>query len=176
MQVMWLDILLLVLAIVLCITGIVGSIVPGLPGPPVSFVGVLLMAFCPGLEFSYIQAIILFLSFFLAVVVTILDTMAPVWFTKMTGGTKAGTWGATIGLVIGLIAGFFGFWFAPFLGPFLGAFLGELFAGTSLTKAFEIACYSFASFIITTGMKLIYCVVVLGIVLCDAVVILVNYL
>lgn len=165
---MWVDIVLLSLAFIMCLVGIVGSIVPGLPGPPVSFVGVLLAYFCSGLESTTFNIVILLLAFIFAVVVTILDTIAPILLTRMTGGSKAGTWGATIGLVIGLVVSLFGFWYAPLLGAFFGALLGELLVKTPFNKAFEISCYSFASFIITTGMKLIYSIIALAVVIYDA--------
>ena len=92
-----------------------------------------------------------------AVIVTILDYIAPVWFTKKSGGSKYGAWGATIGLFIGMFAGFPGI----ILGPFIGAYIGELIAETPSSKAFKVACMSFVAFMLTSGIKLIFSIYIL---------------
>lgn len=162
---MLLDIILLSLALVLCLVGVVGAVAPGVPGPPVSFVGLLLLVFCPGLSTAFPALSFVLVSLLLAIVVTVLDFVAPVWFTKRSGGCKAGVRGATIGMVLGLVASCFGFFLAVIIGPFIGAYVGEKYSGTPSDSAFKVACYSFLSFILTTGLKLIYgfaamCVVV----------------
>ena len=87
-----------------------------------------------------------------AVFVTILDYAAPVWFTKKFGGSKYGTWGATIGLFVGLLLGPLG----VVVCPFLGAFIGELINETPPADAVKIAFMTFAAFMLTTGLKLVY--------------------
>ena len=44
---------LLILGLLLMIVGIIGSLLPALPGPPISWVGILLLYFCPGMETNY---------------------------------------------------------------------------------------------------------------------------
>ena len=161
---MLLDIILLSLAIILCIVGVVGAIVPGVPGPPISFVGFLLFVFCPGLDASFPATTSVLVTLLLAIVVTVLDFVAPVWFTKLTGGSKAGVWGATIGMIAGLVVSCLGFFIAILIGPFIGAYLGEKYAGASSDNAFRVACYSFLSFILTTGVKLLYSFAVMAVV------------
>jgi uncharacterized protein YqgC (DUF456 family) len=87
-----------------------------------------------------------------------------VWFAKKTGGSKSGTWGATIGLVVGLLVGPLG----VIVGPFLGAFIGELLAKTPTDKAFGVAAMTFMAFMLTTGMKLVYGIVLLVMVFREA--------
>ena len=65
---------------------------------------------------------LLFITFIVAVVVTIMDFAFPTIQTKKSGGTKYGTWGSTIGLIVGLFSGPFGI----LVGPFIGAFIGEM--------------------------------------------------
>lgn len=161
---MLLDIILLSLALVMCLVGVIGAVAPGLPGPPVSFVGLLLLVLCPGLSPTFSVLSFLLVSLLLAIVVTVLDFVAPVWFTKHSGGSKAGVRGATIGMIVGLVISFFGLFLAVILGPFIGAYVGEKMAGTPSDSAFKVACYSFLSFILTTGIKLIYGFAALGIV------------
>lgn len=161
------EILLVVLAVICAVLGIVGSVVPALPGPPVSFVAYLLLYFCSGCEITFTSLVVLGV---IAVVVTIVDFIAPVWFTKKTGGSKAATRGATIGLVIALFTGVWG----VLIMPFLGALLGELSTGTPTRKALNVASYSFLAFILTTGLKMIYSFILLAMVVASCWDIIVN--
>ena len=151
------DIFLVILAVLCAVVGVVGSIVPALPGPPVSFVAYLLLFLCSGSDVSFSS---LAIAGVVALVVTIVDFVAPAWFTKKTGGSKAATWGATIGLVIAIFTGLWG----VLILPFIGALLGELSTGTPMNRAMNVASYSFLAFILTTGIKMIYSFVLLAMV------------
>ena len=146
--------LLLVLALLFAFVGIIGAVAPVLPGPPLSFVSLLLLSFCDGHDISTMSLVV---AGILATVITILDYIAPVWLTKKSGGSKYGTWGATIGLVIGLFLGLPGI----IIGPFLGAYIGELIAETPSQKAFKVACMSFVAFMLTSGIKFVYSICLL---------------
>lgn len=143
------DVFLVILAIVLGIVGLAGSIVPVLPGPPVSWVGLLLLSFT-----GYYDRPGWWLWMWLAVVVavTVADNLLPVVMTKKFGGSRA----ATIGTVIGMLAGMFlGPW-GMIVGPFLGAFAGELVGNRSRGHvALRVATGAFAAFISGVGVKLI---------------------
>ena len=141
--------LLLILALIFAIAGIIGAVAPVLPGPPLSFAALLILAFCEGNDISTASLVI---TGVLAAAITILDYIAPVWLTKKSGGSKYGTWGATIGLVIGMFFALPGI----LIGPFLGAYLGELMADTPSSKAFKVACMSFVAFMLTSGIKFAY--------------------
>lgn len=143
--------LFIILAFLLALTGMVGAVAPILPGPPISFLALLLLLLCDGNEVGTMQLVI---AAVLAVFITVLDYVAPVWFTKKFGGSKYGMWGATIGLFLGLFMGVAG----VVVGPFLGAFIGELFTDTPPAKALKVACMTFVAFMLTTGLKLIYAV------------------
>ncbi len=150
------DIFLLILALVCLITGFVGSIVPALPGPPLSWVGLLLLKFSrfgAGITWSWV-----FIFALVVILVTILDYVIPVWGTRKFGGTKAGIWGTTIGLFVGL------FWSPAgiILGPFIGAFIGELLAGNTGQHSFKAAFGSFIGFLLGVGLKLIVCTWIAG--------------
>ena len=142
--------LLIILAIVFGFVGLLGSILPVLPGSPLSFIGLVLLLFCDGADIS--SASIWVSAIFLAIV-SVLDYVAPVWFTNLCGGSKQSTRGSVAGLVIGL------FFFPPWgliIGPFIGAFVGELIASNASGQAFKVAMMSFLGFVLTTGVKLIY--------------------
>ena len=142
--------LLIILALVCSIVGILGSILPALPGPPLSYLGLLLLLPCEGANISNTS---LWVYGIFLVIVSILDYVAPVWLTNISGGSKQATRGSMIGLVAGL------FVLTPWgliFGPFIGAFIGELMASSSKGKALKVALMSFLGFLLTTGMKIIY--------------------
>ena len=148
------EIFLVIIALILAFAGIIGAVAPILPGPPLSFVALLILDFCDGNDVSTTTLIV---TGVLAAVITVLDYIAPVWLTKKNGGSRYGTWGATIGLIIGLFAGLPGI----LLGPFLGAYIGEIIAKTPSSKAFNVACMSFIAFMLTSGIKFIYSIYIL---------------
>lgn len=147
--------LLVAAALILMIIGLVGAIVPGIAGPPFSFLGLLAMSFVKNVEYS---AEFLVVIGVIAGVVFALDYVVPSWGTKKFGGTKAGVRGSTIGLVLGLILTFVfpvGF-VAVLLGPFIGAYIGEKLVGTPDHRAWKAAFGSFMGFLLGTGLKVIY--------------------
>ena len=144
--------ILVILAFICALTGLAGSVLPALPGPPLSFVGLLLLLLCGGNE---IDTSTIISTGIIALIITIFDYIAPVWLTKKSGGSKYGTWGAGIGMFVGL---FFGVW-GIIVFPFAGAFIGELIAEKDTGKALKTAFVSFVAFMLTTGIKFIYCVV-----------------
>ena len=86
--------------------------------------------------------------------VTILDYIVPLWFTKLTGGSKYAGWGAAIGLIVGLCVPPIGL----IVGTLLGAFVAELvFADKDLWSSTKSALGAFAGFICGTGAKLLCC-------------------
>ncbi len=142
------DYLLAGTGILLMIIGLIGCVVPVLPGPPISFLGLLFLQFS---HFGHFTLTFLLGMAFLALAVTVLDYIVPVWGTKKTGGSKAGIWGATIGMIIGI------FFFPPIgiiVGPLLGAIIGESIRGASLNQSFRAGLGSLLGFFIGIGLKL----------------------
>ncbi|MBU8893473.1 MAG: DUF456 domain-containing protein [Bacteroidales bacterium] len=144
------DYLLLALAIILIIVGLIGCVLPIIPGPPLSFLGLLTLHFTKFGEGEYTTNFLLILAL-IATVVTVLDFVVPVWGTKKFGGTKAGMWGATIGLIIGMIfLGPLGLIF----GPLVGAIIGESIKGANNKDAFRAGLGAFFGFLMGVGLKL----------------------
>lgn len=143
------DIALAVTAFLLSLLGILGCIVPALPGPLLSFAGLLAAYFT---SYSGMSPAALWLWLAVTVLVTVADYFLPAWMTRRFGGSRAGAVGATIGV----FAGFF--LFPPLgivLGPFFGAVLGELLHDKSDPgKALVVGFGSFLSFAVGTGIKL----------------------
>lgn len=150
------DVFIAIVAVICGIVGIIGSIAPALPGPPVSWVGLLLLYFWGGTDSSGNNMSLTLLLVWLGIViaVSILDYVIPAYFTKVTGGSKYASVGATVGLVAGLFIPPVGM----ILGSLLGAFIAELvFAGHTAGSALKSALGAFLGFIAGTGMKLIVC-------------------
>lgn len=142
------DYVLIILGILLMLGGILGSVLPMLPGPPLSFIGLLLLHFTSKYQFStkflVIWAIV-------TALIILADYLIPIWGTKKFGGSKRGVWGSIFGLLAGL------FFFPPFgiiIGPFIGAVAGELTAGKDTGTALKSGFGSFIGFVISTLLKL----------------------
>lgn len=146
--------ILIILSLICAVIGWLGAILPALPGPPISYVGLLLLFLSKGVDVGVVELIV---AGVFAVAVTLLDYIMPMWLAKITGGTNKGIVGAGIGMFVGLF-------FIPLglvIGPFIGALVGELLAGTQLNKALGVSFMSFVSFMLTTGIKFIYVSVLL---------------
>ena len=107
-----------IIFIVCAVVGLAGSIIPGLPGTPIIFLGCLAHALLTG--FQPLGAFDLVLLGVLVGAAVAGDLLMAAWGVKRFGGTKWGALGALVGLVAGLV-------FIPLPGGFLiGCFLGAL--------------------------------------------------
>jgi len=130
------EIVLVIIAFLFLLTGLIGSVVPVLPGPPISFFGLLLIQWSGFGEYS-----IAFLLIWGAVTIAIMviDNILPAWMTKKFGGSRKAVTGSLLGLIAGSI------FFAPIgilLGPFLGALTGEMINNAVLAKKEKINAVS----------------------------------
>ena len=153
--------LIIVLAILAGVLGIAGSILPGLPGTPISWVGMLLLyVWGSGVNAAgnpmSLQTLIIWGV--VVLIVSVVDYVVPMYFTKLTGGSKYAERGALIGLVAGIILTPIGM----IAGSFLGAFIAEVQWGKkSSSEALLAALGSFLGFILGTGIKTIASVLIL---------------
>ena len=141
------DTVLIIVGLIFLLAGIIGCIIPGIPGPPLAYVSLILLEFTDSEPFSFT-----FMTSWAIIVigVTALDYYVPVWGTKKFGGSKYGMWGSIIGLIIGLFTGPIGI----IVGPFLGAYIGELIGGMRNEEALKAGLGSFLGFVAGTIMKL----------------------
>ena len=163
---------LLIIAIVCVVIGLVGSLLPVLPGPPVSWIGLLVFAFTAQ-AWQHIWwvvgitgAITLFLVFF--------DYLMPGWTAKHHGGSKRGMRGANIGAIVSLILfPILGIAIGPaniigiILGPFVGAYIGELTTGAEGEVALKAAFGSFLGLLGSTIVKFFFALFLFVYVLID---------
>ncbi len=153
--------LIIVLAILAGVLGIAGSILPGLPGTPISWVGMLLLyVWGSGVNAAgnpmSLQTLIIWGV--VVLIVSVVDYVVPMYFTKLTGGSKYAERGALIGLVAGIILTPIGM----IAGSFLGAFIAEVQWGKKTSsEALLAALGSFLGFILGTGIKTIASVLIL---------------
>ena len=153
--------LIIILAISAGIIGVAGSILPGLPGPPVSWGGLLILYIWgngvngAGAPLS-LTALVVWAVVVIAV--TVVDYIVPPLLTKKMGGSKYAEKGSLYGMIFGII-------FTPvgmILGSFLGAMIAELaIAKKNLDEAVRAAVGSFLGFMLGTGIKTIAAVLIL---------------
>ena len=142
------EIVIFIIVIILLITGVIGSFIPAIPGPPISYGALLISHFylypVSDENFLWLMAVVV-------IVVTILDFWVQVYGVKKFGGSKKAINGSIIGLIIGLI-------FLPgigiILGPFIGAFIGAKMEDPDVNKALKIAVGALAGFMLGTVLKL----------------------
>ena len=144
------NIALLILAFLLLLIGIIGCIVPGLPGTPIAYAGLWIAQATDQVDFSWQFMLIWGI---VVIVISVLDYVVPAWGTKQFGGSKWGVWGSTIGVFIGLFFGALGVIF----GPLVGAIIGELISGKELPSALKAGWGSFIGILFGTIIKLIAC-------------------
>lgn len=138
-------------AYALCVLGIIGCVVPILPGPWLAYLGILV----PFINGGTVPGWQIWSGLLLCAIVTILDYIVPIIGTKKFNGSKYGIWGCTIGTIIGLF-------FMPIgiiAGPFIGALLGEICAGKKSDEALKAGFGAFVGFLAGTLIKLIVCCV-----------------
>lgn len=150
------DILLLIIGFLLIIIGVAGSLLPVLPGPLASWVGLLLLYLTKAVPNDWT---FLGITFGIAIFVAVIDNFIPAIGTKKFGGSKYGVTGSMIGLIIGMFFGPFGI----ILGPFIGALIGELLKNSKdFNKAFKAAFGSFIGFLASTLLKFIVAIIFAG--------------
>ena len=152
------DIALLILGFILTLVGIMGSFLPVIPGPPLSWVGLLLLYLTEAVPEDWY---VLGISLGVAVFVLILDYVIPALGTKKFGGSKAGMIGTLLGLMVAIafpVLGIFGI----IVWPFFGALIGELLNNADRKTAFRAAMGSLIGFLTGTMMKFVVTVAFFG--------------
>ena len=151
------DFVLLIIGFLFIITGLLGSFLPVLPGPSISWVGLALLYFTKAVPANYW---ILGIALIITIIISVLDYVIPAKGTKQFGGSSYGIWGTNIGLVVGIFAPIpFGF----LIGPFIGALVGELiYDYKDHNRALKAAAGSFVGFLASSFMKFVICVMYLG--------------
>ena len=136
------------------IIGFIGCIFPVVPGPPISFLSLLLLQFS---DKYALASNTVFFAIGLVVLVTFGDYWLQIYGVKKFGGKKKATYGAIIGLILGFV---FSFLFPLFIiiGPFFGAYIGAKMEKNPESKPFKVAFGALIGFLGGSIIKLFCCI------------------
>jgi uncharacterized protein YqgC (DUF456 family) len=125
--------LALVLAIIMFLIGLIGTILPALPGVLLIFGGMLVYGFMTG--FASLSIWFFVMQLLVMAVIFIVDFIASVVSTKKYGGSKQAAFGAAVGTILGvIILGPLGI----IIGPFAGSVAAEVLLGKEIKQAVKV--------------------------------------
>jgi uncharacterized protein YqgC (DUF456 family) len=147
---------LIILGLLFAMVGLAGCILPVIPGPPFSFLALIILSWAK--DWEPFSSTFLIIMAGLTILLTILDYVVPVIGAKKYGASKLGLWGSIIGILIGL------FFFPPLgmlIGAIVGALAGELIAGKEIKKALRAGWGVFVGNMLVIVLKLAFSGVIL---------------
>ena len=150
------DVLLNLVGACLIAAGLFGSVVPALPGIPLLFGGIWMIAAAD--HYHHLGVGWLVVIAIVGAVGLGLDLLAGALGAKRAGASPRAVVGALLGTVAGLFFGLPGL----LLGPFLGAAAGELSAGRSIERSAHIGFNTWIGLIFGTIMKVVTSVTMVG--------------
>jgi uncharacterized protein YqgC (DUF456 family) len=135
-----------VLIWILLIAGIVGAVLPMIPGPILSAIGLLVAVISGQLEGATVWMLIIG-----GFIIFLIDFLMPAYLTKKSGASKRASNGALIGMILSLFTG-------PglVLGAFIGAFIGEFTLTSDASKSAKASLYAVLGVFSGIVIKLIY--------------------
>ena len=137
------------IATVLVIVGVLGTVLPVLPGILLVFAGLALAAWAD--HFARVGVVGLSLIGCLALLAFAADLIASAMGAKRVGASPQALVGATVGGVIGILFGIPGM----ILGPFAGAVLGELLARGRLAQAGKVGIGTWLGLLAAAVLKVV---------------------
>ncbi len=149
-------ILLITLGLLLALFGVVGCILPVIPGPVLGFLALIVLSSAKQWEPFTVSFLIIMAV--LTIVVTLLDYVIPAMGAKKYGASKLAVWLSVIGMLFGIL--FFPPW-GMIIGAFAGALVGELISGKDKKQALKSGWGIFVGNIIGMGLKLAFCGIIL---------------
>ncbi len=150
------NVLFIIIGLLLAIIGMIGCILPVIPGPILSFCALILLSWIKNWQ-VFSQTFLMVMGA-VTIFLIVLDYIAPALGAKKYGATKRGIWGSAIGMIIGI------FFIPPWgmiVGAFAGALLGELSSGKSGRKALRAGWGILIGSVLGVGLKLAFTAVVL---------------
>jgi uncharacterized protein len=142
--------IIIVIAVLLTIVGLLGSVLPVLPGAPLNLAAIILLFFSSN---NKAEIGIFALVFFgiLTAISLVIDYVLPLERAKAAGASKWGMWGAGIGMIMGFII--FNF-LGMIVWMFLGAVIGEIFYGAKFYPAMKSGLGTFIGTLVAILVKL----------------------
>jgi hypothetical protein len=146
-----------IVAVVLVIAGLAGTVLPALPGVPLIFFGVLLAAWAE--DFQRITGLTIAILAVLTVIGVAVDYLAASMSAKRAGASRAGILGAAIGTVAGIVTGLWGLLFMPLVG----AAIGEFIAHRDALRAGRVGVATWVGLLVGTVVKLAVAFTMIGV-------------
>ena len=150
-------ILLWLLAGLMVIAGLAGTVIPAMPGVPLVFAGLFVGAWIG--DFQHVGWVTIGILAALAAVAWIVDFVAGAAGARYLGASSRAFWGATLGAIVGIFFGLVGM----LLGPFIGAMIGELSAGNDLVSSGRAGVGAWLGMVVATAVKLALVFLMIGI-------------
>lgn len=141
----------------LVIAGLAGTVLPALPGVPLVFAGLFIGAWIG--NFQEVGWVTLGILAALAAVAWAVDFIAGAAGARYLGASTRAFWGATLGALVGIFFGLPGM----LLGPFIGAVVGELSGGSGLAHSGRAGLGAWLGMVIATAVKLALVFLMIGI-------------
>ena len=150
------DMALYLLAAALIIGGLIGAVIPALPGLPMIFGGIWLTAAVD--DYRHLGLWWLLIIGGLGTAGVVIEFIASTLGAKRVGASRLALWGASLGTLAGMFLGIPGL----LLGPFIGALLGELASGTSVLRSAHVGVGTWIGLLFGTLMKLVISFMMVG--------------
>lgn len=139
--------LIILIALLLSVIGILGCIIPAVPGPPVNLIAMLFLQWA--ISPFRLRELLIWTA--VTILIVIIDYLLPLWTAKKFGATRQGIYGG----LIGMIAGMFLTPIGMIAGLLIGSMVGDLLANRTLSQATRSATGSLLGTFLTMGLKLI---------------------
>jgi uncharacterized protein len=146
-----------ILSLLLVGIGLAGIFLPGLPGTPLIFGGLLLAAWADGFQNVGVGTVVILAI--LTALAFCVDFISSSLGARRVGASREAVIGAFLGTVIGIFFGLPGIIF----GPFIGAVIGEFLSRRDLERAGRVGVGTWIGFILGVGVKLVLAFAMLGI-------------
>lgn len=156
-----LDIILWITAVLLMGVGMIGTVIPMIPGLPMIFAGAWLAAFID--HYDKINVWVVVLLGVLMLIGLAVDWIAQTMGAKKAGATKLGIVGSLIGTFVGIFTGLWGLIFMPLLGAAIGEFIDH----QDMLRSGKVGFATWLGMIIGTVVKLALAFTMIGVVIAD---------
>jgi len=149
--------MLWIVAVALIVVGVIGTVLPALPGVILVFGGIVLAAWID--DFTRIPVWVVMLLGAMTAVAWIVDYAAAAMGAKRVGASKYAIIGATIGTLLGIFTGLWGLLFMPLVG----AAIGEFIAQRNLRQAGKVGLATWVGLLLGTAIKIAIVFTMIGV-------------
>jgi len=145
------------LAVVLIVVGVVGTVLPALPGGVLVFAGILLAAWID--DFARIPVWVLAVLGVMTLLAWLIDYVAAAAGAKRVGASRYALVGAFVGTVVGVFTGLWGLLFMPLVG----AAIGEFIALRDVLRAGRVGLATWLGMLLGTAAKVAIVFAMIGV-------------